>query len=95
MDEEINNEGITSQMTPDEAAAALAFATNLSTQSLKQQNPPIQQEVAEAPAEVPEEKPEVDIDKLVEEKVSKVLKEEMAGLRKELKEMLDEEEGED
>jgi hypothetical protein len=80
------------EMSPDEAAALLAWSTNLSDQALKSQAPP-----KEVPQETPQEAPQIDeaqIDKLVEDKVSKVLREEMAGLRKELKEMLDEE-GED
>ena len=96
MNEEINNqEGIAPTMNPDEAAALLSWSTGLSDQFVRGGKP--RETQAETPTEQPEQ-PQIDekqIDAMVEEKVRGVLKEEMKGLRDELKAMLEDEEGED
>src|SRR3990167_6651620 len=94
-------------MTPDEAAAALAMITKLSEDYMIAQNPQQSPEMAQGeemggeagnvPAEEPveEKAPEIDIETKIEEAVSKAMDKKMSGLRDELMEMLDDEEGED
>ena len=75
------------EMTPDEAAASLAMATRMSEEMMTQ-NAPQQPKTAPGGEETPEAKE--DVATMIKAEVAKSIKEEMGGLRKELKEMLDE-----
>lgn len=103
-EEEVANEEIpfdSEEISPDNAAATLAFFTNLSEKIHgADQEEPIEeaQEVVDPTADVPaEESQELDIEEEPEEKVDiqeevrKAVKEEMSGLREDLKKLLTDE----
>lgn len=74
------------ELTPDESAASLAFATNLSDGMLESQNPNPQMETEEV-----EEKEE----SLGKEDVQKMIEEQLSTFKEDLMNALNEEEGKD
>ena len=91
-------ENTSPQMTPDEAAAALAFATNLSNQLLPKAQPEASQTPTNATGGVPKEKdevepvkePEVEQEEMATEEDIESVKEEISALREEIQKALKE-----
>jgi hypothetical protein len=89
----MNNETMQQDMSPEEALASLGLATRLNDELLMAQHP---MEATESPENAPqqEETPEVDIDARIEEKVTQAVKQEVAGIKEILTEVLKEDEQE-
>lgn len=90
--------GMNDDLSPDEAMASLALATNFQEQMLAEDSllePDIEdtEPVEFEDEEVIEEEDEGgDIEQIVEDKVKSAIKEEMKGLREEIKKLVDEDE---
>lgn len=89
MEPEQMQDQLSTDISPDEAAASLAFVTQLSEGMMTPQEIP---EGEPMEGMEMEEETEEDIDAKIEDKVSKAVKEELADFRKEIKALLEDDE---
>lgn len=100
-EEQMQGQNVDNQMTPEEAKASLGLATRLGEQMLMVENPQMPEEEGGEQTtlqEPTEEKPEMDLEAMKSEmlesikpQIQEIVKEEMTGLRQEIKDALDEE----